>query len=452
MSRSHLRPLLLILGAPLQALLASTSSFAAAPPVQSWWLDNGARVLFIAAPDLPIVNTRVVFNAGAARDGDLPGLALVTNGMLAEGANGLNTDQIARTFEDMGAQFSNSSHRDMSLVSLTSLSDTELLNKAAIAVGDILAKPDFPEAAFQRIKRQLLIGLQNLKQSPRGLGSRAFWKTLYSDHPYAHYSAGTEASIKAMTLSDLQQFHKRYFVGRNATVAIVGDLDLIGAARLAEKLVSQLPAGESPSQLPLPTPPAPSSQQIDFPSSQAHITTGQIGVTRKDSDYFSLYLGNHILGGSGLVSLLSDELRERRGLTYSVGSALSPMSSPGPFLMSVQTRADQVDEALNVMRETAQKFITNGPNEEQMEAAIKNITGSFPLSTASNASLVSWLSSIGFYNLPLDYIDLFPARISTETADSVRKAMQERIKLDEFITVVVGPRAKASTKDNDRQP
>lgn len=421
--------IVLLTGFPVQA----------APPVQSWWLDNGARVLFIETNQLPMVDIRVVFNAGSARDGDHAGVARLTNALMSEGADGMSADAVSLGFDRLGAQFDSDSLQDMSIFSLRSLVEPKTLDKAVALMAAVLAKPDFPSGAFERLRKQMLAGLEAESQSPSRILRREFLKALYGDHPYGIPAQGTEASLKAMTLDAVREFYTRHMVGRNATVAIVGDVDMIRASRLAEAVTAGLDAGEAVPELP-PVKPLTEARtiRIHHPTTQSHIMVGQPGVARADQDLFSLYVGNHIFGGSGLVSMLSDEIREKRGLSYSVGSQFVAMQAPGPFRISLQTKNDQVDEALNVIKESLTGFVAKGPSEEQMEAAIDNIGGSFPLGIASNAGLVSYLGVIGFYDLPLDYLELYVPRIVAETRETVTATFQERVFPERMLTVIVG--------------
>jgi zinc protease len=175
-----------------------------------------------------------------------------------------------------------------------------------------------------------------------------------------------------------------------------------------------------------------------FPSSQTHIYLGQSGVARHDPDYFPLYVGNHVLGGSSLVSILGEEVRNKRGLSYSVYSYFSPMRAKGPFLMVAQTKNAQASEALDVMRETLQQFIDNGPSEAQLEASKRNIIGGFPLKIADNGKIVEYISMIGFYGLPLNWLDTLTDKVAAVTALQVRDAFKRRIDPANSIAVVVG--------------
>jgi len=179
-------------------------------------------------------------------------------------------------------------------------------------------------------------------------------------------------------------------------------------------------------------------ERVEFPSSQAHLLLAQPGIKRGDKDYFTLYVGNHVFGGSGLVSILSEQIREKRGLSYSVYSYFMPMRQPGLFQLGLQTKNVQAEEALRVLRETLAKFVEEGPSAEQLEAAKQNITGGFPLRIASNSKIVEYLAVIGFYDLPLDYLDTFTAKIEAVSAEQIRDAFQRRIDPQRMVTVQVG--------------
>ena len=429
MSVRALAFLLAVLALPAQAL----------PAISSWQTSNGARVLFVEARELPIVDVSVVFDAAAARDGDRPGLARLTNGLLAEGADGLSADDIAQRFAELGAGFGNQSLRDMASVDLRSLSDRETFAAALGLTARVLSRPDFPEDALERVRQQMLVALQQVEQSPDDLSEREFFRALYGTHPYASSPEGTVASVSRLTREEARAFYDRYYVARNAVVAIVGDLDRAEAGRVAEMLVGALPAGEPAPPLPPVTPlPADKTVGLEHPSTQTHIRVGEAALTRADPDYFPLYVGNHALGGGGLVSLLAEEVREKRGLSYSVYSALVPMRAKGPFFVGLQTRNEQAPEALQVALDTLRRFVKEGPTEKELEAAKRNITGGFALRVDSNKKVLGQIASIGYYGLPLDYLTTFTARVDAVTREAVRDAFVRHVDLDRLLTVLVG--------------
>jgi len=169
---------------------------------------------------------------------------------------------------------------------------------------------------------------------------------------------------------------------------------------------------------------------------------GQVGMHRQEPDYLPLYIGNHSLGGSGLVAILAEEIREKRGLSYSTYSYFSPMAEKGPFISSLQTKNDQVPEASKVLSETIAKYIETGPTAEQMSASVNNITGGFALRVDSNAKILQYLAMIGFYNMPLDYVDTFITRARAVTHSQIKAALKKHLNPNAMVMVVVGKAAK----------
>ena len=426
----------------ISGLLLCLSAIPAAhamPDIQHWVTDNGVRVYFVPAPELPMVDINVTFAAGSVRDDGQPGLARMTNTLLDMGAAGLSADEIATRIESLGAELSTSSVREMAVVSLRSLSDKAHLEPALGILADVIARPNFDKKDFERERERKLVGIRRSEQSPSTVADYTFFQSVYGEHPYAHRVSGTEASVKALRLDAVKAFYKRYYVARNAVVSIVGDLDRKAAAALVEQITGALPAGKRAAVLP----PVPVLKQADeerivHPSTQTHVRMGAPGMHRGDPDYFPLYVGNHILGGGGLVSRLHEEVREQRGLSYSVNSYFSPMEQDGPYLLSLQTRNDQTDEALAVMRKTLQDFVDKGPTDAELIAAKKNITGGFPLRIASNSGIISHLNMIGFYDLPLDYLDTFNDKVTAVTQQQIKTAFQRRVSPETMVTIIVG--------------
>ncbi|MBK1731444.1 M16 family metallopeptidase [Thiococcus pfennigii] len=432
-AKSRLVLLALLLWLPLSAARAT-------PAIETWETPNGARVLFVAAPALPMVDVRVVFAAGASRDGARPGLASLTAAMLTQGAGDWDADAIAERLDDVGASLSTGVDRDMASVAGRSLTSEPAYGRLVETMTEVLAEPTFAEADLARLRENRLIGLRRDEQDPGTVGEKAIYRQIYGDHPYAADPSGTPAAVAALTREDLVAFHRRWYTADNAVVAIVGALERDQAEALATRLAAGLPRGEAAPALPPVADPAGAAvQAIPFPSSQTHVYVGQPGMRRGDPDYFPLYVGNHILGGSGLVSLLAEEVREKRGLSYSVYSYFLPLAERGPFLMGLQTKAEQATEAQAVLRETLGRFIAEGPSDEELTAAVKNITGGFPLRIASNGSIVQYLAVIGFYDLPLDHLERFNDRISAVTAEQIRDAFGRRIDPERLAVVTVGP-------------
>ncbi|NOX08710.1 MAG: insulinase family protein [Gammaproteobacteria bacterium] len=419
--------------------LTSQNLYAQDIDIQHWQTSQGTRVYFIAAPELPMLDVRVVFAAGSTHDDALPGLAALTNTLLDKGADGMDADTIAQRMDGLGAHLGAGSERDMAWLSLRTLSQADLMDDALQVFASVLSHADFNESDFKRERERTLIGLKMEQERPGAIASRAFYRAIYNKHPYATSPAGNRESVEAIRLQQVKAFYQRYYVAQNAVVSIVGDVDREQAEAIARRITRDLPKGHAAAALASVADLETGSQQyIHHPSQQSHLLMGQPGVYRGDPDYYALYTGNYILGGGGLVSRMSDEVREKRGLAYSAYSYFLPMQRKGPFMLGLQTRNDQVGEALQVARKTLTDFVTSGPTEDEVEAAIQHITGGFPLRIDSNGKMIGYLSMIGFYGLPLSYLEDFNGNISRLTRDEIHDAFRRRINPDRMVTIVVG--------------
>lgn len=415
----------------------------AAPDIQTWKTSQGIPVYFVNAPQLPMLDINIVFDAGSSRDGDKPGLAMLTTGLLSQGAAGMNADQISQGFESLGAVYGSDTGYDSSSMSLRSLNDIKLLDLALANFKKVISQPDFPEDALERRRSRTLIGLRSKQQSPGALAKDAFMESVFINHPYAFPNEGKEESIKSITREDISNFHQQYFVANNAMIAMVGAITTKQAKNISEELGKVLPKGNQPVALPK----VKQLQEantifIEHPSQQTHILIGQPGVKRGDPDHFPLYVGNHVLGGGGMVSRLFEEVREKRGLSYSAYSYFSPMRFEGPFIAGLQTKTEQVEEAKKVLMENIQHFIENGPTEAELEASKKNITGGYPLRIDSNGKILNYVTVIGYYGLPLDYLETFNEKVMAVTIDQIKDAFKRRLSPDKMVTVMVGASAE----------
>jgi zinc protease len=412
----------------------------ASPDIQHWKLKNGVRVLFVESHELPMVLVRVIFDAGSARDAPgKEGEALLTNHLLANGTAKLDEDAVAKRMDSLGADLSTRVDRDMATVGLRSLSKGDLLSPALETLRQLLMAPAFSSAGLERERGRLLVGFAQRAQSPDDVANRAFFHALYGSHPYAHRTVGTAESVRGITREDLENFYKRHYVGANTLLVLVGDLKKGEAERIARNLVGSLPRGKPAPALPaVPELKKAVTRDIVFPSTQTHILVGAPGVYRGDPDYFPLYVGNYILGGGGLVSRLSAEVREKRGLSYSVYSYFYPLRVKGPFVAGLETRTKQRLRALRVLRDTMKRFIDKGPTAKELEAAKRHITGGFPLRIDTSGKIADYLSVIGFYRLPLDYLDEFNRRVEAVTVKQISDAFRRRLDPKRMVTVTVG--------------
>jgi len=420
-------------------LLFGTQLVYAAPKIQHWQNEHDSKVFFVSAPELPMIDIRITFDAGSARDRSVPGLALMTNGLLAEGTSKLDSDAIAENFEAVGANFGNSVNRDSATVSLRSLSGGKWLESALETFITVLSDPSFSETVLERERQRALIALRGQKQSPQSVINNAFYENIYASHAYAAPTLGFEASMKAITRSDIQTFYERHYVASNATIAIVGDLDRKSAESLANRLTARLITSKKLAIIENVNYQSKKKRvHIEHPSTQTHIMVGMPTYARGDNDHFALFLGNHILGGSGFGSHITKAIREDRGLAYSAYSYFAPMRVQGPFVIGLQTSTAQTTEALQVLNDTLTAFLEKGPDDHELTAAKRDIINGFPLRIASNSSLIGYISLIGFYDLPLDYLNEFTNKVDNISKEQVRDAFAKRVKLDQLLTVTVG--------------
>lgn len=425
-------------------LVMATTAWAGLP-IQHWRTSSGTEVYFVENHELPILDVAVNFPAGSSRDTrEKAGLAGLTQHMLSQGAAGLTDAEISRRMADLGAVLGGDQDQDRAGLSLRTLSNPRESAAALDLFAKILQQPEFPQSVLEREQARIVSGLRESATQPESIADKAFTAALYGDHPYGIANADTPESVAAIKRDDLQQFYQTHYRADGAVIAMMGDVSKEAAAQIAETLASGLPRGAkvvtSPPPVTFPT--QARVERIAHPASQSHILLGYPGVKRGDADYFSLYVGNYILGGGGFVSRLTEEVREKRGLVYSVYSYFMPLTELGPFQIGLQTKREQADEALKVVRETLGKFIKEGPNAKEMKAAKDNIIGGFPLRIDSNGKILGYLSVIGFYHLPLTYLDDFNKEIAKVTAAQVKDAFARRIKPDNMVTVIVGTDAK----------
>jgi zinc protease len=427
---------------PLLLLLISQTCFSAAK-IECWNTAKGSRVYYVQAEGLPMVDIQVVFDAGSARDGKQHGISDLTSVMLNTGAGDWNADAIAQRLESVGAEFDAGSSKDNAWVSVRTLVQQDLLDTTLTTLQKILTKPTFNQGDFTREKSRTLAGLKHREESPGALAAIAFSKALYGKHPYSHPSSGFTETVEKITADDLRNFYQQYYVAENAIIVIVGDMEKKQARQTAETLLADLPSGHKPEPIPpVAMPEKGKHRHIEFDSTQTHVLSGTLGTHREDEDYFTLYVVNHILGCSGLVSKVFKDIREKRGLAYSASSQISPYFRKGLFTMGLQTKNDQTPKALKVLNKTLEDFITEGPTEAELIAAKKNITGGFAMRIDTNSKLTNYVSMIGFYQKPLNYLDTFQEKIEAVTVESIKDAFKRRIDPDMLQTITVGSSEK----------
>jgi zinc protease len=358
--------------------------------------------------------------------------------MLDQGAGGLSDTTIAHRLADVGAELGGSFDRDRAGVTLRTLSSAAEKDKALDILARVLQQPDFPQAVVEREKRRLIASIREAEADPGTVADKAFYRALYGSHPYAHDEAGDPVAIARLTRGDLRAFYRAHYSAPNAVIALMGDISRAEAEAIASRLAGGLSHAAAVPALPSPVPAATSTTHIAHPSTQSHVLMGVVGMARNDPDYFPLFVGNYVLGGGGFDSRLMHEVRDKRGYAYSVYSYFMPLTEAGPFQLGLQTKLEQTDDALKVVRETVRQFIAEGPSEAELTQAKSNLTGGFPLRIDSNKKILGYLAAIGFYRLPLDYLDTWIDRVNAVDVAAVKDAFARRIDPDKLVTVVVG--------------
>ena len=432
----------------LAAGLVAAPAAHAALPVQKFALPGGAQVWLVESPVLPMVDVQIDFDAGSRRDPvEQTGLAAVTAAMMSKGlrAQGgqpaLDENALSEAWADLGASFGGSAGTDRMSFGLRSLTYPDLLPRAVALAARQLAEPAFPADIWQRDRERMVASIKEADTRPGTIAGRAFAQAVYGGHAYGREA--TEATLARIAVADMQALHARLLAPCRAKVSIVGAVTRAQAETLVTQLLSRLPAGAQgcaplPAVDEVPALTQASEQSIPFESAQAHVYIGQPGFRRMDPDYFPLIVGNYILGGGGFVSRLSNEVREKRGLSYSVYSYFSPGLHAGAFTVGLQTRPDQAAQAVKVAQDVLQAFVAEGPTDAELKAAKDNLIGGFALRIDTNRKLLDNVAGIAWNDLPLNYLDTWTREVDKVTVADIRAAFARKLQPQRMATVVVG--------------
>ena len=420
----------------------------AALPIQHWTQASGAQVFLVESTALPMLDVQLDFDAGSRRDPSAQaGLAEAAALMAGKGVAGrdgeppLDENQLGQAWADLGASFAASASDDRMSFTLRTLTDPELLPKAVQLAARQLGEPAWPDAVWQRERERLSAALKEARTRPGTVAGLAFEKAVFGSHPYGQET--TPETLARIGIGDLRARYAAVAPCR-AKVSLVGAVSREQADRIAAQLLSRLPPAQSAACAPLPPVAevaalaAPFEQRIPFDSAQAHMLIGQPGYKRSDPAYFALLVGNHILGGGGFTSRLTEQVREKRGLSYSVYSYFMPGLHAGAFTIGLQTRPDQAEQALTLARQVLRDFVADGPTEAELQAAKDNLIGGFALRIDSNRKLLANVANIAWHDLPLDYLDRWSDRVQAVTAPEIRAAFQRVLQPERMVTVVVG--------------
>ncbi|RLK35812.1 M16 family metallopeptidase [Cupriavidus plantarum] len=426
------------------ASMAAVSFAHAAIPIENWTASTGAKVFFVPSPSIPMLDVNVDFDAGSRYDPPgKAGLATLTAALLDKGAGAQdgqparNEAQIADAFADTGADFGGSAGGDRSGVGLRTLTAEPERGQSIKLAGQLIKAPTYPDAVITREKARLIAAIREADTRPGTIADKTLSKTIYANHPYG--VTATPATVESITRDDIVKFWRDNYSANRAVVTLIGAIDRKQAEAIAEDLTRGLPQGIAAPKMPdVQMKIAASEQRIPHPAQQASVAIGAPSIARGDPDYFALLVGNYVLGGGGFSSRLTDEVREKRGLTYGVDSYFAPSKQPGPFGITLQTKKENTNEALNLVRQVVARFVAEGPTDAELRAAKDNLVNGFPLRIDSNRKLLTNVANIGWYGLPLDYLDTWTAQIAKVTREQVRTAFQRHVHPEGLATVIVG--------------
>jgi len=412
---------------------------------------KGAKGYLVQTKALPMVDIEVSIDAGDRYDPiGKSGLADMAAGLMNYGVRGdhglLSEAQIADEIADLGANISLSVSGERAILRIRSLSRKDLRDRVVKLAAAMLSAPTYEAKIVEREKQRTITNLLEAETKPEFVLERRFTKSVYGNYPLANLP--TVKSVAAVSAQDLTQFHKQFYRGDRMIVSIVGDVNRSQANEIMQALLQKVPqSGPAIEKLPvlLRSPEEPLAQretQIPFDSQQAHIAMGMTAVTRSNPDYFPLLVGNYILGGGGFVSRLMAEVREKRGLAYSVYSYFAPGKDTGIFQAGLQTKNDQAALALEVMSSTIGKFIAEGPTPSELLAAKSNLVNGYPLRIDNNRKLLDNVSSIVWNDLPLDTMEIWTKQVEAVSLEQVTAAFQKYLAMDRMRIVVLGAQNK----------
>ena len=416
--------------------------------IENWSTAQGARVYFVENHELPMLDISVDFDAGSARDSrDKSGLASLTRHVMTLGAGPYDERDLAEKMADVGASLGGRLDADRAGFQVRTLSGKSERDQAVDLLAAVLAAPRFDAGILEREKARVIAGLQESETRPEYIGSKAFQAAIYGDHPYALNEGGEVETVAKLSRDDLVAFHRSYYRARNMVIAVMGDISRSDAAALAEKLAAGLPPGEAPAPIgPVRTANEGKQQVIPHHATQSHLFMGLPGLKRVDADYFPLLVGNYVLGGGGFDSRLTKAIRDRKGLAYSVSSYFAPMRELGPFQIGLQTRREATDEAVDSARAEVARYLQEGPSDAELTQAKNNLVGGFPMRIDSNKKILEYLAVIGFYRLPLDWLDTYIAKVEAVGRDDILRAFRARVRPAAMSTVIVGGQVEGQNK------
>jgi predicted Zn-dependent peptidase len=416
------------------------------PPATVRTLPNGLRLVVVEQRELPIVDAVLIVPTGGEADpAGREGLATLTANLLDEGTTSRTSLQIADQAAYLGASLGTSAAWDVSQLSLHA--PAAQLDSALALMADVATRPSFPESDFERLRKERLTGLLQLRDRGPALADRAFAQQVFgAAHPYGRALSGTEASTRAVTRADVQRFYAAHWTPQAATLLVVGD---VRADDLARRVARAFGAWQGAQDVAnarrgtaVPAAPAPRATAVylvDKPDApQTSVRIGLVGVARDHPDYFPLEVMNTILGGS-FTSRLNQNLRETKGYTYGAGSDFDMRRAAGPFLAAAEVTGAKTDSSLVEFVKELRAIGDTVPQGE-LEKAKQYLQLQLPGGFETTRGIAGRLASLIAYDLPLDWYDSYVARVGAVTQADVRRVARERVDASKFVIVVVGDR------------
>jgi len=399
---------------------------------------GGIKAWLVEERSIPIVSMNVAWRGGASLDPrEKAGMAHLAASTMDEGAGELDSIAFQERLSDLAIQLKFSAGKDSFSGNLKTLSENT--DEAFRLFGLAISDPRFDEEPVERIRGQILTSLNQKLADPNSLAGRAWFKLAFGDHPYSQPTEGTIETMTAVTRPDLAAFAKSRIARNNMVIGVVGDIGADELALLLDKTFGLLPKEASASAVPDTTPlPEAAVKIIDQNIPQSAVIFGGQGIKRDDDDYYAAYVLNYVLGGGSFDSRLTEEIREKRGLVYSVYSYLYPLDSAGLQMGGFGTNNASVSEALDLVAEEVAKIRDTGVTDEELEAAKTYLNGSFPLSLSSNASIARLMVAMQINDLPKEYLDERPKLINAVTAEDIKRVAQQLLDPEKLIVVVVG--------------
>lgn len=411
---------------------------AAAMDIERVVSPGGIEAWLVQEDEVPVIVMNVAWRGGAATDpADKAGLAKMVSGLLDEGAGDLTSDAFQTRLDETAAQISFSADSDYFNGSLKTLAENRDEAFALFALA--ISEPRFDGEAVERIRAQIGSIIARNRESPSWIAADAWYRAALGEHPYALDSQGTAETVARIARDDLVGYTEKVLARDNLKISVVGPVSASELGTLLDRTFGALPEAAELPEIESVTV-APKGQVMvvvrDFP--QSVVMFGLQGIARDDPDFIPAFVMNHILGGGSFSSRLMEEVREKRGLAYSVGTYLNPMKHAAMLLGEVGTKNERVGETLAIIRDEMKRMHDKGVTEEELNDAKTYITGSYPLRFTSNSSIAGQLLGIQLEELGIDYVDRRNELIEAVTPEDIARVARRLLRPDNLLVSVVG--------------